>query len=314
MSARQLLGIAIILLCAPAAPAKERTAGCPGFPRASLRVEGTIRLGAPVWNAGNQLATYALYRDLATALLARPISGECGALRAPLSDALARAHEALTPGTAGWDLRHGLDAFLEYAMRGESPKIAQPVTISGVVAPYYGDSCEGLFPLVLRAERALAEGHAAAEARAMAAELARSGMCPHVRAALQAGLDGRAPEAALDRLTMGQPPPGQPGAPAPLLDRCTLLPSLAEELAFAVLRGAPRFDDGHPERCVAVYRQAAEAAIAEYGRAGHCQAALAHVRAGMAEAKREHNPAKAAWALRHAFDAVLEGFARVVPQ
>src|SRR5262252_7769462 len=103
------------------AAAKERTAGCPGFPRALLRIETAIRLGAPIWNAGNQLATYAIYRDLTEQILKELVPDpSCGPLHAVLAGALEQARKANTAGTAGWDLRHGFDTFLDYAGKGDA--------------------------------------------------------------------------------------------------------------------------------------------------------------------------------------------------
>src|SRR5262249_14419345 len=143
----------ILVLLLPSAPAlaKERTAGCAGFPRAYLRVENSIRLGAPIWNQGNQLATYAVYRDTTRAMLDELIKDDaCGPLFETLRGALERARKARTPGTAGWHLRHGFDAFLELVARGDSPKLPLPREVERAVAPYYDRDCPDLFQWVLR--------------------------------------------------------------------------------------------------------------------------------------------------------------------
>jgi hypothetical protein len=314
--ARYLFLVVVSLLAAARpAPAKERTAGCPGFPRAFLRIENAIRLGAPVWNAGNQLATYAIYRDTTQKLLAELLpDASCGALQTTLGDALASARKARTPGSAGWDLRHGFDAVLEYVARGDSPKLRPPHPVDQTSAPPYDRDCPQLFTLVGRAERALEQGRAEAEARAMADELRREGRCPRVAEALANAVKKKAGAAALDRLAAGQAPPSEPDAPPAILDRCTLLPSLVEELTFAVIRGAPRYDDRRPDLCLGIYRKTAEEVVARYSAAGRCEEATRVLRRGLAEAQREGDPARAAWALRHAFDAIGEAFARAIPQ
>src|SRR5262249_8091617 len=149
-------------------------------------------------------------------------------------------------------------------------KIPGARAVDEVIAPPYGAECPDLFALVGRAERALAEGHAAEEARAIVAALRSAGTCPAVLEALADGIKHKQAEAALERLAAGQSPPGSPGAPPTILARCTLLPSLVEELSFAVSRGAPRFDAGHPDVCLDIYRTTARAVIARYGAHGRC--------------------------------------------
>ena|SRR5215831_764718 len=311
------LATVLALLAAPtgAARAKERTAGCAGFPRALLRIESAIHMGANVWNAGNQLATYAIYRDVTQQILKELVTDQgCGPLHDVLQGALERAHKAATPGSAGWDLRHGFDTFIDFAGRGEAPKLYPPVGVDRVVAPYYGEGCRDLFALVQRAEHALGGGQAEAEARAMVRELGANGACPHVLSALTLALKKKEPAAALDRLAAGQAPPGDPEEPPAILRRCPLLPSLVEEITFAIARGAPRYDDGRPDLCLAIYRKTAESALSRYAQGGRCEEAAGLLRKGLAEAKREHDESKGAWALRHAFDAIGQAFVRAIPQ
>src|SRR5437899_2314160 len=101
--------LALLLVFVPTlALAKEPTAGCPGFPRAYRRVDNAIRLGAPTWNLGNQLATYAYYRDTTRSILDDLIKdASCGPIYETLHGAFVRASKERTPGSAGWDLRHG---------------------------------------------------------------------------------------------------------------------------------------------------------------------------------------------------------------
>jgi hypothetical protein len=296
------------------ASAKERTAGCAGFPRAFLRIESAIRLGAPVWNAGNQLNTYAIYRDTTEQILKELVKdGSCGPLHAVLAAALEQAHKETTPGSAGWDLRHGFDAFIEYAVKGEAPKLLAPRRVPQAEAPFYDVDCPEVFTLVLRAERALVAHRGAEEAKAMAAELGGSGRCPRIGKTLAAAVKKREGEAALDRLAKGDPPPGDSQEPAPILRRCTLAPSLLEEITFAIMRGAPRYDAGHPEACLLIYRKAAEDAISRYGERGQCPQAVSLLKNGLAEASRETEVQKGAWALRHAFDAIGEQLVKAIP-
>jgi hypothetical protein len=307
--------LALAMLVPGRAGAKEQTAGCPGFVRAFLRIQGGIQLGAAVWNSGNHLATYAIYRDLTVQILHDLVPDDsCGALHDVLASALDRARAQATPGGAGWDLRHGFDAFIEFVVRGDAAKLAAPRPVADVVAPPYGEQCDDLFALVRRAEGALAGGHAAEEARAIVVSLKDTGRCPAVAAALEAGLRHKQAEHALERLAAGQAPPGDPAEPPAILQRCTLLPSLVEELSFAVARGAPRFDAGRPETCLTIYREAADAALARYAKGGRCAEAARLLRKGLADAAHESEVAKGAWALRHAFDAVAQAFASAIPQ
>ena len=308
------LALALVLF-PTAALAKERTAGCTGFPRAYLRIESAIRLGAPIWNQGNQLATYGLYRDTTQAILDELVKdASCGQLYETLHGAIVRAHREHTPGTAGWDLRHGFDAFMEIVARGESPKLPLPREVERPVAPYYDRDCPDLMDWVQRAEKALAAGKGDDEAKAIAAELKGKGACPRLAETLAAAVKKKQGAAALDRFIDGQPPPGDPDEPAPILRRCTNAPSMVEEITFAILRGAPRFDAGRPEACFDIYKKTAEDALARYAAGGRCEEAAKLLRKGLDEAKKDPDVKKGAWALRHAFDAIGEQFVKSVPQ
>ena len=310
------LALALVLF-PTAAFAKERTAGCAGFPRAYLRIESVIRIGAPMWNQGNQLGTYALYRDTTQSILDELVKdASCGQLYEMLHSAIVRAHRERTPGTAGWDLRHGFDAFMEIVAspHGESAKLPMAREVERPVAPPYDRDCPDLMDWVQRAEKALAEGKGEDEAKAMLAELKSKASCPRVADALAAGLKKKQGAAALDRFIDGQPPPGDPDEPPAILRRCTNAPSLVEEITFAILRGAPRFDAGRPEACFDIYKKSAEDVLARYAAGGRCEEAAKLLRKGLDEAKKDSDVKKGAWALRHAFDAIGEQFVKAVPQ
>src|SRR5262249_44282699 len=151
--------------------------------------ENAIRLGAPTWNLGNQLGTYALYRDTTRGILADLIKDpSCGPIYDTLHGALERARKEQTPGSAGWDLRHGFDAFMEIVARGESPKLPRPMSVDRAVSPHYDRDCPDLFTWVQRAEKALADGKADEEAKKMLAELKGAGSCPKLNEALAAAI------------------------------------------------------------------------------------------------------------------------------
>jgi hypothetical protein len=309
---RRLSVLALVFL-PTIAFAKERTAGCPGFPRAYLRIENAIHLGAPTWNLGNQLATYAYYRDTTRAVLDELVKdASCGPLYETLNGALVKAHKERTPGSAGWDLRHGFDAFMEIVARGESPKLPRPMAVEQQVAPYYDRDCPDLFAWVQRAETALKDGKADEEAKKMLGELGAS--CPRLHDALAAAVKKKQGAAALDRFIDGQPPPGDPDEPPVVLRRCTNAPSIVEEITFAILRGAPRYDEGHPDVCFDIYKKTAEGVLARYASGGRCEEVATVLRKGLADAKKETDVKQAAWALRHAFDSVGEKFIKAVPQ
>jgi hypothetical protein len=165
---------------------------------------------------------------------------------------------------------------------------------------------------VQRAEAALKNGKADEEAKKMLAEL--SGSCPRLHEALAAAVKKKQVAAALDRFIDGQPPSGDPEEPPPILRRCTNAPSLVEEITFAILRGAPRYDEGHPDVCLDIYKKTAEGVLARYAANGRCEEAATLLRKGLADAKKETDVKQAAWALRHAFDAIGEKFIKAVPQ
>jgi hypothetical protein len=313
----QFVATASVLLClAGGAAAKERASGCPGVPVATLRIESAIRLGAPVWNAGNQLATYAIYRDLTDLLLAESIPDDrCGPLHETLLSARKQARERDTPGAAGWALRRGFDTFLEYVARGDSPKLLPVPSVDNVVAPFYDRDCPHLFDHVKHAEQALGSGagETLAFARTLQGALGKTGECPRLHETLGSAAARRNPAPVLRDLINGQPPPSDVDAPPAMLAGCPLLPALATDLTLAIVRGAPRFDEGHPDVCLAVYRKAATDATLRYGRAGACAAAAAELRKGLAGADRAADVAAAAWSLRHAFDHIIEAFARAIP-
>jgi hypothetical protein len=285
------------------------------FPRALLRIERAIQLGAPIWNSGNQLGTYAIYRDIAAGILSDLIKDdECGPLRGVLQEGLSRAAKASTPGTAGWDLRHAFDTLVDFVAKGDAPKLYGAKRVENVAAPYYERECPKLFSYVLRAERALAEQRAPAESKAMERELAREKTCPSLLAHLRAARGRDGAQRALEQLIAGEPPEGELGTPAPILKSCTRLPALVEDLTLTVARGAPRYDDGRPDLCLSLYKKNAEEAITRYGEGGRCGGAVEILRKGLTEAKRETDERKAAWALRHAFDAIAQAYLQAIPR
>jgi hypothetical protein len=295
------------------ARAKEQSAGCPGFPRALARIQNAIRIGAPLWNRGNHLATYAIYRAVAAQVVAELVSGSaCGSLQGALTQGLARAAEETTPGSAGWDLRHAFDTFVDYVLRGEAPKIYAPRPIRDVTVPFYGEGCAELQTLVRRAEAAFAQGHPAAGARQLAGELRGSGRCPGVAQALDAARTDRDAEAALDRLAAGEPPPGTPGEPAPILRRCVLLPSLLEEIAFALSRSARLA--ASPPALSRDLRKATERTVDRYGKGGRCPEATRLLREGLAAARQDPDPAATVTAIQRALDRLAKALAAAVPE
>src|SRR5947207_8979429 len=121
-----------------------------------------------------------------------------------------------------------------------------------------------------------------------------TGNCPRLHDALAAAAKKKQFAAALDRVIDGQPPPGDPDEPPAILRRCTNAPSLVEEITFAILRGAPRFDEGHPDVCLDIYKKTAEGALARYGGGGRCEEAAGLLRKGLDEAKKESGDVKKA--------------------
>lgn len=80
----------------------------------------------------------------------------------------------------------------------------------------------------------------------------------------------------------------------------------AQVLRGAIREGAPAYNRGNIERCASIYTDAAERTLQQLE--ANCAMAL-RLQRGLEEArkaKQEGNVDEAAWALRHAFDAVLD--------
>jgi len=88
------------------------------------------------------------------------------------------------------------------------------------------------------------------------------------------------------------------------LDKCLV----CVLLQAAIARGVPAFNSGRPDKCADIYMAAAEEVL-RVGGSG--EFVPVGIRAALKEARRareRRNDNDAAWALRHAFDAVLEAW------
>lgn len=120
---------------------------------------------------------------------------------------------------------------------------------------------------------------------------ARAWAMRHALDAVLKDLDGQAPT------------PKPPQVDASVLHGCgdPAVERIAQKLTRAIDEGAPVFDQGNPQACFYIY----EAAVKSLDSASTCAGVRRVLRAGLEEAERRKDWEGKAWALRHAFDAVL---------
>eukprot|EP00746_Dinoflagellata_sp_MGD_P164552 gnl/MRDRNA2_/MRDRNA2_93249_c0_seq1.p1 gnl/MRDRNA2_/MRDRNA2_93249_c0~~gnl/MRDRNA2_/MRDRNA2_93249_c0_seq1.p1 ORF type:complete len:507 (-),score=59.22 gnl/MRDRNA2_/MRDRNA2_93249_c0_seq1:272-1747(-) len=96
-----------------------------------------------------------------------------------------------------------------------------------------------------------------------------------------------------------------PSAPTPTDASELSLAQVKNVLRAAIREGAPAYNEGNIARCAAIYTATAERILQQ----GPDEAVAARLRQGLDEAREardERSIDRAAWALRHAFDAVLD--------
>jgi hypothetical protein len=94
---------------------------CPELPLVVDRLSAAIRVGAPLYNAGDAAGCRRTYEQASAAVATQLIpAGRCPTVRALLAAGQARAKAAEDDNQAAWDLRHSFDAILEQGP-GASP-------------------------------------------------------------------------------------------------------------------------------------------------------------------------------------------------
>ncbi len=288
-------------------------------------IEQTIILGAPTYNAGDHSGCYALYRKRSEEIVKQaqdPI-----AVTSRLEAALARAATRNNPTDAAWDMRYGFDDVLLC-----EPVAANADPIAYEIAAYRAT--------VTRREAEGALDIAGDYAVAFAGALAKKLRTDPARATLAAALEDASAKGTsagsgshalpfvgpiLAALTSGDRTPTSFGAPAsfgapPTLGRGPVsTPSLSspvsspisvvddavrDRIVRAIKIGAPAYNEGRPEVCARVYRDAAKE-ILEIARPDpRAEGVVRYVEKALREASGR-TPTEAAWVIRHAFDAIL---------
>lgn len=103
------------------------------------------------------------------------------------------------------------------------------------------------------------------------------------------------PNSAKPKTTLANP------VSSPAISRCGGQLEVERVLKAAIQRGAPTYNRGDHARCAQIYAAAAEEGVRA---AGDDREASGMLRAALEQARLADSPASAAWALRHAFDAI----------
>ncbi|HTJ84862.1 MAG TPA: serine/threonine-protein kinase [Polyangiaceae bacterium] len=273
-------------------------------------IERVILEGAPRYNSGDHAGCAALYRACAEDLSRRfpePI-----AIAARLEAAMRRAATRQSPTEAAWDLRYAFDDLL----------LATPSTPSGTdeVADELGAfnsvaavrEAEGRLDLLGDYEIAFAR----ALSRKLAADPARRHLAQTLESAAQHGDQvggGAAAIHAVEPLlsSLRARRAGAPSIVAPLSAQPNALAAASpakddvkQRIARAIAVGAPAFNEGKPDACARLYREAAMDIVAMCGQDPKSEPIATLMRKALGEAQGK-TPNDAAWVLRYAFDAVL---------
>lgn len=271
-------------------------------------IEQAILLGAPLYNAGDHAACRASYERTATEIMKAGL--EPAAVLARLAAALRRASTRTSPTEAAWDLRYAFDDLL--ATELELPA---------------GDVLAVELPLFRAiADRREAEGaldivgdYAVAFARGLAGKLqgdpARAASVAALGDAI-ARADARGAGASalpvlgplLASIGTEGPRPTQSGrpsaAPVSLPTRAAVADDTRERILRAIRVGAPAYNEGRPEVCARVYRDAAKEILDGTRNDASAEGVTRYLERALRDASGRA-PNDAAWVLRHAFDAIL---------
>jgi hypothetical protein len=292
---------ALLLLRAPAVPAKEYGAGCAALPTLVERLRNTMLIASLHRARGSSIAAYEVLRTNAAAFVRDGDNRACGALPALFRRAMTRAEAAPDALEASVELDLGYAGALALVMAGRFPsEIITPKRLDVPESAQYGDECPDLFALVRRLD---APGARPEESSArVLADLRAHPRCPAVKRALEAaGTEDLA--AAVDAIVLDE---ARTASDANPIARCPELPLVLDRLAAVINVGAPLYNSGDHEGCRRLYEGAARAIVDEVVPQGRCPAVRRELATARSEAASATSPSEAAWALRHGFDRITQ--------
>jgi len=300
-----LLPAGAVLSVVPGAGlAKEHTAACDGLIAVLGRVRASVDAAGFQRRRGSSLGAYQTLRATAASIVRDTGGAEtCGAIGPTLEQALRRAALSRTAVEATVELDLGLDAAMALVTSGRPPHYGSPPKLPPVgEAVEYGQACSDIFPVALRLEGPAAS--LPARIRVVLEDLRAHPRCEHVKRLLEETPPARLPHA-VDSIRLDEP--DEPGGELSVHARCPELPILVERLAAAIEIGAPTYNAGDAEGCRRLYAETARAALGSAIGEGRCPASRALLEEGLRGAAAAGSAREGAWALRHAFDAVLAG-------
>jgi hypothetical protein len=293
------------LLYDSSAPAKEHTAACPELAAMITRVRSGLEAASGQRLRGSSLAAYQVLRATAASMVRDSGGDRCGALGPTLKTFLARAASSQTALDASVELDLGLDAALSLATDGHLPLTSSPPKLPPVTeAAVYGQDCPDLFPMTLRLEGP--RDGLRDRVAVLLADLHARPRCARVRHLLEDAPPDKLAHA-VDSIRLDEPDDGDAPGDLALLSRCPELPLVVERLSSAISVGAPIFNSGDVSGCRRTYEAAAHTVVTEVVAEGRCPTVRTLLAAGLARAQGAADDREAAWALRHSFDAILEG-------
>jgi hypothetical protein len=296
---------ASLLLIGSGAPAKEHTAACPELAAMITRVRSGLEAASGQRLRGSSLAAYQVLRATAASMVRDSGGDRCGALGPTLKTFLARAATSRTALDASVELDLGLDAALSLATDGHLPQTSSPPKLPPVTeAAVYGQDCPDLFPMTIRLEGS--RDGLRDRVAVLLADLRARPRCARVRHVLEEAPPERLAHA-VDSIRLDEPDDGDGPGDLALMSRCPELPLVVERLSSAITTGAPIFNSGDAAGCLRTYEAAAHTVVTEVVAEGRCPTVRTLLAAGLARAQGAADEREAAWALRHSFDAILDG-------
>jgi hypothetical protein len=289
------------LLWASPLRAKEHTAACPELAGMMARLRAGLQAASGHRQRGSSLAAYQVLRATAASMARDGGGRRCGAVGPTLKAALARAAASPSALDASLELDRGLDEVISLASEGRLPRDTAPPKLLPVgEASLYGEGCPDLFALAKRLEGPR-EGVGGRVATVLE-DLRAHPRCAQVRRILERS----APEQlahAVDSICLDEPE--EVDNDAGLASRCPELPLVIDRLTAAISVGAPQYNAGDAAGCRHTYEETAAAIATHLIPEGRCPTVRTLLSAGVARAKGASDEREAAWALRHAFDAIL---------
>ncbi len=279
--------------------------------RTRSAIQQAIMHGAPLYNSGDHAGCYALYEQTAEQVI-QDVT-EPWAIKARLQSALRRAATRASATEAAWDMRYGFDDLLMCECEiDKADRLRGELSIYRAIASRReGD---GAFDLVgdyalalarelaahLRVTPGRAEVAATLDAAAEQAEAAggASAALPILGSLLAQLASGEA-------LSTPDTASLRPSLPAVSVPRASAVGDDARERIMRAIRiGAPAYNEGRPEVCARVYRDAAKELLEITRNDARAEAVTRYLEKALRDAAGRA-PTEAAWTLRHAFDAIL---------